>query len=198
MKNGVLWDDTPCGSCKNRCFEELSASFIRVTGIGEIGTTLAVTSNRRTLRRRRCRVPPKHRFLQEPHAILRTENLGLDLIIETINVQRTMVVIRVQKSLTCTQIRAVPQLRRLFAGLLPWRRGFEPGSSQVWNLCWPERHRDRFSSSTFVSPYTSFIMSVAPQSSVLSSLSVIQGWYNRLINGLSNSGLGSIPAKVIK
>jgi hypothetical protein len=31
--------------------EELSAVFIRVTRIGEIGTTLAVTSNRRTLRR---------------------------------------------------------------------------------------------------------------------------------------------------
>jgi hypothetical protein len=29
--------------------EELSASFIRVTGISELGTTLAVTSNRRTL-----------------------------------------------------------------------------------------------------------------------------------------------------
>jgi hypothetical protein len=31
--------------------EELSAAFIRVTIIGELGTTLAVTSNRRTLRR---------------------------------------------------------------------------------------------------------------------------------------------------
>jgi hypothetical protein len=31
--------------------EELSASFIRVTRIAELGTTLAVTSNRRTLRR---------------------------------------------------------------------------------------------------------------------------------------------------
>jgi hypothetical protein len=31
--------------------EELSASFIRVTGVGELGTTLALTSNRRTLRR---------------------------------------------------------------------------------------------------------------------------------------------------
>jgi hypothetical protein len=30
--------------------EELSATFIRVTRIGELGTTLAVTSNRRTLR----------------------------------------------------------------------------------------------------------------------------------------------------
>jgi hypothetical protein len=31
--------------------EEVSASFIRVTRIGELGTTLAVTSNRRMLRR---------------------------------------------------------------------------------------------------------------------------------------------------
>jgi hypothetical protein len=31
--------------------EEFSASFIRVTGIGELGTTLSITSNRRTLRR---------------------------------------------------------------------------------------------------------------------------------------------------
>jgi hypothetical protein len=30
--------------------EELSASFISVTTIGELGRTLAVTSNRRTLR----------------------------------------------------------------------------------------------------------------------------------------------------
>jgi hypothetical protein len=30
--------------------EELRASFIRVIRIGELGTTLAVTSNRRTLR----------------------------------------------------------------------------------------------------------------------------------------------------
>jgi hypothetical protein len=31
--------------------EEFSASFIKVTRIGELGTTLALTSNRRTLRR---------------------------------------------------------------------------------------------------------------------------------------------------
>jgi hypothetical protein len=31
--------------------KELSASFIRVIRIGELGTTLAVTSNRRTMRR---------------------------------------------------------------------------------------------------------------------------------------------------
>jgi hypothetical protein len=41
VKNGVFWDVMP---------EELSASFIRVTRIGELGTTLAVTNNRRTLR----------------------------------------------------------------------------------------------------------------------------------------------------
>jgi hypothetical protein len=33
--------------------EELSASFIRVTRIGKLGTTLAVTSNRRALATRR-------------------------------------------------------------------------------------------------------------------------------------------------
>jgi hypothetical protein len=31
--------------------EEPGASFIRVTGIGELGTTLAATRNRRTLRK---------------------------------------------------------------------------------------------------------------------------------------------------
>jgi hypothetical protein len=49
MMNGVSWDVTPCGSCNNRHPEELSASFIRVTRIGELGTTLALTSNRSTL-----------------------------------------------------------------------------------------------------------------------------------------------------
>jgi hypothetical protein len=35
--------------------EEHNTSFIRVTRIGELGTTLAVTSNRRTLRRNSAR-----------------------------------------------------------------------------------------------------------------------------------------------
>jgi hypothetical protein len=46
--------------------EELSASFIRVTRIGEQGTTLAVTSNRRTL--------------QEPHAVNIPENVILNVV----------------------------------------------------------------------------------------------------------------------
>jgi hypothetical protein len=37
--------------------EALSASFTKVTRIGELGTTLAVTSNRRTLRISTERVP---------------------------------------------------------------------------------------------------------------------------------------------
>jgi hypothetical protein len=48
MKNAVFWDVTPCGCCKNRRSEELSASFMKVTRIGELATTLAVTSNRTT------------------------------------------------------------------------------------------------------------------------------------------------------
>jgi hypothetical protein len=49
MKNAVFWDVTLCDSCKTEVSEERIASIIRVTGIGELGTTLAVTSNRRTL-----------------------------------------------------------------------------------------------------------------------------------------------------
>jgi hypothetical protein len=45
MKNGIFWDVAPYGSCKNQVLEELSASIIRVTRIGELGTMLAVTSN---------------------------------------------------------------------------------------------------------------------------------------------------------
>jgi hypothetical protein len=46
MKNAVFWDDTPCGSCKNRRFGETITSIIKVTRTGELGTMLTVTSNR--------------------------------------------------------------------------------------------------------------------------------------------------------
>jgi hypothetical protein len=55
--------------------EEPSASSIRVTRIGELGTTLAVTSNRRTFvacvvtLMKEALGSPKRRFLQEPHGI---------------------------------------------------------------------------------------------------------------------------------
>jgi hypothetical protein len=51
MKNGVFWDSTPCAFLRTDVSEELSASFIRVTKIGELRTMLAVTSNRHRLRR---------------------------------------------------------------------------------------------------------------------------------------------------
>jgi hypothetical protein len=44
MKNGVFWNVTPCGSYKNWRFGGLSASFIRVTRIGEVGTTLVMAN----------------------------------------------------------------------------------------------------------------------------------------------------------
>jgi hypothetical protein len=49
--------------------EELSASFIRVTRIGELGTTLAVTSNRRTLR---INIKCVHRLLVNASVVLRS------------------------------------------------------------------------------------------------------------------------------
>jgi hypothetical protein len=42
--------------------EERSAFFIRLTRIGEIGTTLAATSNRRTLRRNTLGIPEEWRM----------------------------------------------------------------------------------------------------------------------------------------
>jgi hypothetical protein len=52
MKNGILWEVTSrVALVRTDISEGLSASFVRVTRIGELGTTLAVTSNRRTLRR---------------------------------------------------------------------------------------------------------------------------------------------------
>jgi hypothetical protein len=41
MKNAIFWDVTQCGSCKTDVSKERSASVIRVTRIGELGTTLA-------------------------------------------------------------------------------------------------------------------------------------------------------------
>jgi hypothetical protein len=62
MKNGVFWDVTPCGSSKTDVSEEPGASFIRLTRIGELGTTLAATSNRCTLRRITEDIPTWHFF----------------------------------------------------------------------------------------------------------------------------------------
>jgi hypothetical protein len=51
--------------------EELSANFIRVTRVGELGKTLAVTSNRRTLRRNTNLI-----FLRSVRRLLFISNVG--------------------------------------------------------------------------------------------------------------------------
>jgi hypothetical protein len=43
MKNAVLCDVTPCGSCKNRRSEGTCRLLLQNRKIGKLGTTLAVT-----------------------------------------------------------------------------------------------------------------------------------------------------------
>jgi hypothetical protein len=49
MKNCVFWMLGRVALVRTDVSEEFSASFIRETRIGELGTTLAVTSNRDTI-----------------------------------------------------------------------------------------------------------------------------------------------------
>jgi hypothetical protein len=84
--------------------EELSVSFIRVTRIGELGTTLAVTSNHLIFLRSLCRllvtanvVPSspililmkealrsyETRFLQEPHGVTSKKTQFFNIILMT-------------------------------------------------------------------------------------------------------------------
>jgi hypothetical protein len=51
LKNVVFCDVKLCDFCKKRRFGGRSASIIRVTRIGKLGTKLAATSSRRKLRR---------------------------------------------------------------------------------------------------------------------------------------------------
>jgi hypothetical protein len=63
--------------------EELRASFIRVTRIGELGTKLAVTSNRRRLRRN-TKV-----FLTGPHgATSQKTSFFIDTAVKTSNLTK--------------------------------------------------------------------------------------------------------------
>jgi hypothetical protein len=63
--------------------KNFSASFIRMTRIGELGTTLAVTINRTHAAKkynvRRRYVPPKLRFLQEPHGVTSRKTAFLNI-----------------------------------------------------------------------------------------------------------------------
>jgi hypothetical protein len=67
MKNTVFWDVARVGLVRTDVTEERIASIIRVKRIGELGTTLALTTYGTTLNTTRRYVPPKRRFLQELH-----------------------------------------------------------------------------------------------------------------------------------
>jgi hypothetical protein len=77
--------------------EELISSFVRLTRIGELGTTLAVTSKRRTLRRNTNEI-----FLQEPHGVTsQTTPFFIVTTVKTSNLtMMIMFVISLQEVLT--------------------------------------------------------------------------------------------------
>jgi hypothetical protein len=64
MKNGVFWDVTPCGYCKNTRFGELSAAFNRLTRIGELGTRLSSSDTSVHKRATRRNIPNDANFLR--------------------------------------------------------------------------------------------------------------------------------------
>jgi hypothetical protein len=51
MTHAIFWDVTRVALVRPEVSDGSSVSIIRVTRMGELRTTLAVTSNRRTLRR---------------------------------------------------------------------------------------------------------------------------------------------------
>jgi hypothetical protein len=74
--------------------EELSSSFIRVTRIGELGTTLAVTSNRRTLRRNTTAFLRSVRRLLVTANIVPSSSILVALMMEVLYSSETSVLIR--------------------------------------------------------------------------------------------------------
>jgi hypothetical protein len=79
--------------------EELNASFIRVTRIGELGTKLAVTSNRRTLRRNLYFLRATRRNIPED-TTLQLESM---FVIGKTNIMLTKR-IRLEKDLNCGSV----------------------------------------------------------------------------------------------
>jgi hypothetical protein len=96
MKNSAFWDVMPCGSS-----EELSVSFIKVTRIGELGTTLAVTSHRRTLQRNTKFLCSVRRWLVTA-SVVSTSPILVTLKKETLSSSQTSV-------LTRSTLRNIPQ-----------------------------------------------------------------------------------------
>jgi hypothetical protein len=85
--------------------EELSTSFIRVTRIGELGTTLAVTSNRRTI------------FLRSVGRLLVTASVVpsspilVTLMKEALSSSETSVIATAIPAYSYTSLVALPQAR---------------------------------------------------------------------------------------
>jgi hypothetical protein len=74
--------------------EELSASFIRVTRIGEVGTTLAVTNNRSTLRKKIPSELHSVRRLVVKASIVPTSQILVTLMKEALSSSETSVLTR--------------------------------------------------------------------------------------------------------
>jgi hypothetical protein len=74
--------------------EELSAPFIRVTRISELGTTLAVTSNRRTLRRNTRVFLHSVRWLLVTASVVPSSPILVTLIKEALSSTETSVLTR--------------------------------------------------------------------------------------------------------
>jgi hypothetical protein len=73
--------------------EELGASFIKVTRIGELGTTLIVTDNRRTLRRRQAFLRSVRR-LPVTASVVPTSPISVTLMKEALSSSETSVLTR--------------------------------------------------------------------------------------------------------
>jgi hypothetical protein len=99
-KNAVFWDVMPCCFCKNRHFGGSYRLQHEMKRIRELGTTLAVIRNRRTLRRN-TRGTSLRRVLQ----VLLTANFPSSLILFFL-----MMVVAIRASETSVLTRSVLQL----------------------------------------------------------------------------------------
>jgi hypothetical protein len=94
MKNGVFWDVMPVALVRTDVSEELSATIIKVTRIGELGTTLAVTSNRRTLRRNTKLLLRSVRRLLVTADVVYSSQILVTLMMEALRSSETSVLTR--------------------------------------------------------------------------------------------------------